>query len=89
MCDDLHPSAPFFVQHPLRNHELIASRKHHLYLMRTERNGPAHHSYGLAMEQVMRIVNRQRNMGSVCAFCKSPMLKEWPGFARGMSLADS
>jgi hypothetical protein len=65
MCDDIHLAASFFIQHPVWNHELIAARKSYLNLMRPKRNGPAHHGYSLAIERVMRIVNRQRNMGSV------------------------
>jgi hypothetical protein len=65
MCDNIHPAASFFIHHPIGNHELIAARKCYLYLMRPKRNGPAHHSYSLAVERVIRIVNRQRNMGSV------------------------
>jgi hypothetical protein len=65
MCDDLHSLAASFIQHPLRNHELIAACESNLNLMRAKRNGSSHHCYGLAIERVMWIVNRQQNMRSV------------------------
>jgi hypothetical protein len=65
MCDNLHPLAAFFIQHPIRHHELIAIRKSHLNLMRPKRNRPSHHGYGLAVQWMMRIVNSEQNMRSV------------------------
>jgi hypothetical protein len=49
MCDNIHSTALFFIQHPIRNHKLIAARKSYLNLMRSKRAGPPHHGHGLTV----------------------------------------
>jgi len=67
LLDNLHATATLFIEHPLGNHKLKAVRKLHLKLvprLAKKRNAP-NQRYNLAKLRVMRIANRQRNMGSV------------------------
>ena len=67
LLDNLHATATLFIEHPLRNHKLKAVRKLHLKLLSSvaEKRNAANQRHRLTTLRVMRIVNRQRNMGSV------------------------
>ena len=67
LLENLHATATLFIKHPLRNHKLKAVRKLHLKLLSglTGKRNAANQRYSLAKLRMMRIVNRQRNMGSV------------------------
>jgi hypothetical protein len=57
----------FLIEHPRGNNELIAAGKKQLKLvtrLAEKRNAP-NQRHRLAKLRMMRIVNRQRNMGSV------------------------
>jgi len=57
----------FFIEHPCGNDELIATGKKQLKLvprLAGKRNAP-NQRHRLAKLRMMRIVNRQRNMGSL------------------------
>jgi hypothetical protein len=65
--DDRHPTAVLLIEHPLGNHELISAGKKQLNLMARlagKRNSP-NDGHRLPKLRMMRIMNRQRNMGSV------------------------
>ena len=65
--DDRHPPAVLLIEHPLGNHELISAGKKQLNLMARltgKRNSP-NDGHRLPKLRMMRIMNRQRNMGSV------------------------
>jgi hypothetical protein len=65
--DDRHTLAVFFIKHPLGNHELISAGKKQLNLVPrlTGKRNPPNDRHRLAKLRMMRIVNRQGNMGSV------------------------
>ena len=65
--DDRHPTAVLLIEHPLGNDELISAGKKQLNLvprLTGKRNSP-NDGHRLPKLRMMRIMNRQRNMGSV------------------------
>jgi hypothetical protein len=67
MFGQRHPTAVFLIEHPCGNNKLIAVGKKQLKLVSRlagKRNAP-NQRHRLAELRVMRIVNRQKNMGSV------------------------
>ena len=67
LLHNLHAAATLFIEHPLRNHKLKAVRKLHLKLVSrlAGKRNAANQRHRLTKLRMMRIVNRQRNMGSV------------------------
>jgi hypothetical protein len=65
LFNDPHAAAAFFIQHPLRNDELIAAGNNNLHLVKPKRAASAHDGHGLTTKRVMRIMNGQQNMRSM------------------------
>ena len=67
LLDNLHATATLFIEHPLRNHKLKAARQLYLKLVSrlAGKRNASYQRHRLTKLRVMRIVNRQRNMGSV------------------------
>jgi len=91
MFHNLHPTAEIFIQHPLRNQNLSATGKRHLYLVRSEMRTLPHHCYRKTVMRMVTIVDRggAQNMGSVWVLCRSPMPPTLLAFGHGTRLAAS
>jgi len=62
---NLHAPATLFIEHPLRNHKLIAARKGYLHVMLAEGRTSSDNRDRRSAVRMVRIVNRRHNMGSV------------------------
>jgi hypothetical protein len=65
--DDIHATALLLIEHPCGNYELVAPGKKQLKLVPrlAGKRNPPNQRHRLAKLRMMRIVNRQRNMGSL------------------------